>query len=85
MPGQLPIRPDRSQAPTVALTNTLILGNLAQGGDAGDGNPDGNAGQGIGGGLYLASGGTATLKKTFVAGNNASNSNDNIYGAYTTS
>ncbi len=65
---------------TLALTDALIIGNLAQGSDAGDGDPDGSSGQGIGGGIYLASGGTATLKKTVVAGNHASTSEDNIYG-----
>jgi hypothetical protein len=76
-PGLLP-------GATLAIVDTLILGNLAEGGDAGDVDPDGSSGQGIGGGLYLASGGTATLKKTVVTGNRASTSNDNIYGSYTT-
>ena len=69
----------------LALTDTLIIANLAQGGDAGEGVAGGSSGQGVGGGLYLASGGTATLKKTVVTGNQASTSNDNIYGSYTTS
>jgi hypothetical protein len=62
----------------------MIIGNLAQGGDAGEGDPDGSSSQGSGGGIYLASGGTATLTKTVVAGNHASTSDDNIYGSYTT-
>ncbi len=72
-------------AAALALFDTLIMGNLAQGGDAGTGDSDGSSGQGVGGGLYLSSSGTATLKKTVVAGNHASTSNDNIYGSYTTS
>ncbi len=71
-------------AADLALTDALIIGNLAQRGDAGEGDPDGSSGPGTGGGIYLASGGTATLRKTVVAGNHASTSNDNIYGSYTT-
>ena len=71
-------------AAALALTDTLIIGNLAHGGDAAEGDPDGSSGQGSGGGIDLASGGTATLRKTVVAGNHASTSNDNIYGSYTT-
>ncbi len=62
---------------TLALSNSLVIGNLAQGGDAGSG---GTAGQGKGGGLYLATGSTTTLNKTIVAGNRASTSNNDIYG-----
>ena len=53
-------------AATRALFNTLIIGNLAQGGNAGDGDPDGSSGQGTGGGLFLATGGTATLERRTV-------------------
>ena len=40
----------------------------------------GSDGDGIGGGLYISTGGVVTLKKTTVALNFASTSNDNIYG-----
>ena len=62
--------------------DTIVLGNLAQGGSAASGGTDG---QGIGGGLYLATGSTTTLTQTLVVGNLASTSNDDIYGTYTTS
>ena len=54
----------------------MIL-NLALAGLAGAGGSDGD---GIGGGLYVATGGVVTLKKTTVAPNFASTSNANIYG-----
>ncbi len=66
----------------MALSDVVITGNRAQGGAAGVGATSGTAGQGIGGGLYLAPGSTTTLKKTRVAGNSASTSNDDIYGTY---
>ena len=50
------------------------------GGLAGAGGDDGD---GIGGGLYAASGATVSLKKTKFAGNDASTSNDDIYGTVT--
>ena len=39
-------------------------------------------GQGIGGGLYLATGSTTTLTTTVVVGNRDSTSNNEIYGTY---
>ena len=41
------------------------------------------AASGIGGGLYVTTGGVVTLKKTTVALNFASTSNGNIYGTVT--
>jgi len=41
----------------------------------------GSNGDGIGGGLYVTTGGVATLHKTTVVLNFASFSNGNIYGA----
>ncbi len=67
---------------TLSLSDVLVVGNRAQGGNAGGGATAGTAGQGIGGGLYLGTGGTATLKKTVVMGNHASTSNNDIYGTY---
>jgi hypothetical protein len=66
----------------LSLTNTIIIGDLAQAGEAANG---GTVGQGIGGGLYLATGSTTTLKSTIVAGNFTSTSNDDISGTYTSS
>ena len=63
---------------TLSLTSTIVLGNLAIGGSGADG---AGSGQGIGGGLYLASGGSATLTSTLVVLNFASTSDDNIYGS----
>jgi hypothetical protein len=64
------------------LTDTLVIVNFAQGGDAGSGVPSGSSGQGIGGGLYLATGSTTTLIRTIVKLNFASTSNHDIYGSY---
>ena len=64
----------------LSLTNTVVVANLAQGGDAVEGGTDG---QGIGGGLYLATGSASTLTATIVAANLASTSNDNIFGSFT--
>jgi hypothetical protein len=67
---------------TLALSDVVVTGNWAQGGAAGGGATPGTAGLGIGGGLYLSTGGTATLKKARVVGNSASTSDDNTYGIY---
>jgi hypothetical protein len=67
---------------TLVLSDSLVVVNLAQGGDPGGGATAGTAGQGIGGGLDLATGSTATLKSTIVAGNRASTSNDDIFGTH---
>jgi hypothetical protein len=53
---------------------------MALGGLAG---ADGSDGEGIGGGLYVATGASVTVRKTKVTGNFASTSNDNIYGTVT--
>ena len=79
--GRIPHRPDRSPRPRPS--DTVIIGNLAQGGDAGEGDPDGAPAK------AWAAASTSlrwhgTLKKTIVAGNHASTSNDDIYGSYTT-
>ena len=50
------------------------------GGLSGAGGSDGNA---IGSGLYVATGATVSLKKSNVAGNFASTSNDDTYGTVT--
>ena len=67
-------------AGSAALDQSDILLNLAFGGLAGKGGSDGD---GIGGGLYVTTGGVVTLKKTTVALNFASFSNNNIYGTVT--
>jgi hypothetical protein len=64
------------------LYGALPGGTLVQGGDPGSGATDGADGQGLGGGLYLATGSTTTLTKTLVTGNRASTSNNDIYGTY---
>jgi hypothetical protein len=69
------------QSALTILTSTAA-GNEAAGGAAGGG----GAGQGIGGGLYLAAGGSACLDAFSVAhvkGNHASTSDDNIFGTFT--
>ena len=43
----------------------------------------GTVGQGIGGGLYIASGTVCLSKNTVVAGNIASTSNPDIFGLFT--
>jgi hypothetical protein len=62
------------------LTDDLVLGNLAIGGSGGRGAPKGSAGQGQGGGLYLATGSTSTLRGTPVLLNFASTSDPDIFG-----
>jgi hypothetical protein len=54
---------------------SLVLGGLAESG--------GSAGDGSGGGLYVATGATVSLKKTNIAGNYASTSKAEIYGTVT--
>jgi len=68
---------------TLTVTSSTVTANSATGGAAGGG---GSAGQGIGGGVYLAAGGTVCLDASTVAnitGNAASTSNNDIFGAYT--
>jgi hypothetical protein len=63
------------------VTGSSITHNRADGG-AGDGG--GSAGQGIGGGAYLAAGGSACKDAlTVVADNHASTSDDDVFGDFT--
>jgi hypothetical protein len=65
---------------TASLTNVILSGNTAQGGNGADGFqspyqrrhpvPPGNGGNGLGGGMYVAAG-TVTLRQTTVSGNTA--------------
>ncbi len=74
--GSLSVSPDDS---SLALSGCTLLLNVAQGGSGcsiGDG-------QGVGGGLYVSTGASATLSKTIVKLNFASTSHDNIYGTVT--
>ena len=64
------------------MSGVLVLGDQARA--APTGRDGGAAGQGVGGGLYLATGSLTTLKTTFVAGNSASTNDNNIYGTYST-
>ena len=59
----------------MTLTNCTVSGNSLR--------ISGSAGDGSGGGLYVATGGVVTLKKTTVAIDFASFSNGNIYGTVT--
>jgi hypothetical protein len=67
-------RQNRRQA---AVSNQLIYLNSALGGAAGSGGSDG---LGQGGGIYVASGVTVTLKKSKIVGNFGSTGIDNIFG-----
>jgi hypothetical protein len=69
-----------SAAGSAALDQFDIALNLALGGLAGAG---GTNGEGIGGGLDVTTGSVVTLKKTTVALNVASTSNNNIDGTVT--
>ena len=63
---------------TVKITSSVVSGNAAPSGG-------GDGGQGIGGGLYIASGSATTLTgKTVVVLNFATTSNNDIYGTYST-
>ena len=66
---------------TLDLTDDLIVGNFALGKKGGKGATNGNAGQGVGGGLYLDPLGTASLTRTSVILNVASTSDPNIFGS----
>ena len=71
-------RASSGAAGTATLDQMDVLLNLAIGGLAGFGGSDGK--EGIGGGLlYVTAGGVVSLKKTTVALNFASTSNNNIY------
>ncbi len=65
---------------TLDLTDDLVTANLAIGGTPGHGATTGSTGQGTGGGLYLATGGTATVNQTVIVLNFASTSDRNIHG-----
>jgi hypothetical protein len=65
---------------SATLDQTSVTAILTMGGLAGAGGSDGD---GFGGGLYVATGATVSLKKSNVAGNYASTSNDEIYGTVT--
>ncbi len=69
-------------AGTLTLSNDVVIANAAIAGSGGPGPTEGTAGQGIGGGLYLGTGGTATLSKTLVMLNFASTSDPDIFGTY---
>jgi hypothetical protein len=69
--GAIPIGPS-----SLSLRGSLVGLNRAEGG-AGDGD---TAGQGVGGGLYLAPGGVAIPDLTFVFANDASTSDDDVFG-----
>jgi hypothetical protein len=63
---------------SLTVTGSAITDNQAQGGQ---GDAPGDAGQGIGGGVYLAAGGIACEDAlTVIAHNHASTSNDDVFG-----
>jgi hypothetical protein len=66
---------------TLDLTDVLVIGNPALGEKGGSGSTNGNAGQGVGGGLYLVPLGTVSLTRTSVILNVASTSDPNIFGS----
>ena len=63
--------------PSLTLDRSLVVFNRADGGAAGTG---GVAGLGVGGGLYLALGGVASADLTAVLANDASTSDDDVFG-----
>jgi hypothetical protein len=66
---------------SLTVTGSTVTHNDADGGAAGAG---GSAGQGIGGGLYLAAGGSVCIDvNTVIVHNHASTSNDDIFGVFT--
>jgi hypothetical protein len=68
---------------SLTVTGSTVTGNSATGGAAGSG---GSAGQGIGGGVYFAAGGTACLDlftSLNITGNTASTSNNDVFGVFT--
>ena len=89
---------DNSTLGSTTVTGTNVLGNSAAGG-GGISNQatlsvassnisfnraiGGTDGDGIGGGLYVTSGGVVTLKKSTVSLNLASTSNNDIFGTVT--
>lgn len=69
--GAIPIGPSR-----LTLQRSLITLNHADGGAS----VGGTAGPGQGGGLYLAPGGLASAERTFILANDASTSDDDVFG-----
>jgi hypothetical protein len=65
-----------------AIDPASMTGNQALGGAAGN---HGSAGQGIGGGLYVAAFATAGGMDTDITGNFASTDNDDVFGVFNTS
>ena len=67
--------PDPLGTPTLTLHGCLVALNRADGGAGG-----GGAGLGLGGGLYLAPGGVASADRTAILANDASTSDDDVFG-----
>jgi hypothetical protein len=66
---------------TAMLQGVLVSGNQAQGGTDSNGN---TTGQGLGGGVYVDPSASATADMaTFIAGNQASTSNNDVWGTLT--
>jgi hypothetical protein len=66
---------------TAVLQGVLVSGNQAQGGTDGNGN---TTGQGLGGGVYVDPSASATMDmQTLIAGNQASKSNNDVWGTIT--
>jgi hypothetical protein len=66
---------------SLTVSGSTITHNRTIGGEGDDG---GSAGQGIGGGLYIAAGGIVCLgTATVVKKNRASTSHDDIFGVFT--
>jgi hypothetical protein len=73
--------PSSIGTPSLALERSLVVLNRADGGTAG---PEGSAGLGQGGGLYIASNGLASADSwTLVSANDASSSDDDVFGLLT--
>jgi hypothetical protein len=70
--------PNPFGTPNLLLNRSVVVLNRADGGTAGDG---GSAGSGLSGGLYLAPGGVASADLTAIFANDASTSDDNVFGA----
>jgi hypothetical protein len=72
---------------TATLTDVSVASNTALGGPGGVGRPHGHPGLGEGGGLYINTAATVSLDASTVANvinNNASTSDPNIHGTYST-
>jgi hypothetical protein len=61
----------------LTLHGCLVALNRADGGAAGGG---GSAGQGVGGGVYVSPGGIAAADLTVIFANDASTSDDDVFG-----